>query len=196
MNSVRVVLAIVALLALPFGSVAAQGRAKPKPSTASTTAGECKDQQAATLARTTDAGHAPYGLDKKCDDPVPPPSTPPSGPHHINGLVYEDVDGNPGYDPFAGDLGIANVPVQLSWNGQVIASAVSAADGSFSFTGLGGTALQPASYTVCVSGPSGFVQVMPDPSAAGAPCGGAGYEVSFNSTIETGFQPLFGYLMQ
>ena len=66
MKSVRVVLAVVALLALPFGSVAAQGRAKPKPSTAGTPAGECKDQQAATLGRQTDAGRDVFGLDKKC----------------------------------------------------------------------------------------------------------------------------------
>jgi hypothetical protein len=197
MKNVRVVLAVVALLALPFGSVAAQGRPKPRVRPANEVAGECKDQQAATLARAVESGqNAPYGLDKKCDDPVPPPSTPPSGPHHVDGLVYEELDGNAGYDPFAGDLGIADVPVQLSWNGQVIASAVSAADGSFSFTGLGGTFLQPAAFTVCVSGPIGFVQVWPDPSAAGAPCGGAGYPVSFNSDIETGFRARFGYLLQ
>jgi hypothetical protein len=202
MKSVRVVLAIVALLALPFGSVAAQSRTgnsgKGSGQVRSAEVGiDCKDQHATALARDQADGRNPYGLDKKCPDPVPPgPSSPPSGSHHIDGLVYEEVDGNPGYNPFAGDLGIANVPVQLSWNGQVIASGVSAADGSFSFSGLGGTALQPATYTVCVSGPSGFTQVEPDPNAPGAPCAGAGYPVLFNSDIETGFAARFGYLMQ
>ncbi|HXO84548.1 MAG TPA: SdrD B-like domain-containing protein [Gemmatimonadales bacterium] len=81
MKSVRVVLAVVALLALPFGSVAAQGRPKPKARPANAVADECKDQQAATLAGKIEAGQAaPYGLDKKCGDPVPPPAPPPPPP--------------------------------------------------------------------------------------------------------------------
>ena len=206
MKSVRVVLAVVALLALPFGAVAAQGRAKPKPRTASEVSGECKDQQAATLSRANDAGHDPYGLDKKCPDAPPSgggggggggQNLPPTGTNHVDGLVYEELDGNSGYNPFAGDMPIANVPVQLSWNGQVIASAVSDAGGAFSFPGLGGTAVNPATFVVCVvSGPSGFSQVVPDPSAPGAPCSGAGYLVIFNNFIETGFPAQFGYLMQ
>ncbi len=61
------------------------------------------------------------------------------------------VDGLPGFDVFAGDLRVANVAVELSWNGQLIDSKVSDANGAFSFHSLGIT-----TYNVCVIPPSGF----------------------------------------
>jgi len=102
--------------------------------------------------------------------------------------VYQEVDGLPGFDVFAGDLRVANVTVELSWNGQLIDSKVSDANGAFSFHSLGIT-----TYNVCVIPPSGFRLVEPAP---GGPCGGNGYVAEFVSTIETGFPAVFGFVMQ
>ena len=139
MKGLRITLIAVALLALPFVAGAAQTRTQTRTQARSggirptDAASDCKDQQAASLARAQAEGHdAPYGLDKKCDDPVPPPPpppppapvppppppppapvppppppppppvpapppVPPPPPANINdiqGMVYEDIDGN------------------------------------------------------------------------------------------------------
>lgn len=201
MKSVRVVLAVVALLALPFGAVAAQGRAKPKPSTASTTAGECKDQQAATLSRTTEAGHAPYGLDKKCDvgsggggggdtgGGGPPVSQPPTGIHSAMGIVYEDVDGDGSQNLYGGELGLAGWTVQLYWNSQLVTSASTDAEGKYLFPNIGPGDL----WAVCVIPQAGYNRTQP---VSGDACGGNG--VTFimpNNSWVTWAQNNFGWML-
>lgn len=188
MKSVRVVLAVVALLALPFGSVAAQGRSKPKP-TSGSAATDCKAEHAAALARAEAEGHAPYGLDKKCSDPVPPPSTPPAGPHRSVGVVYEDVDGNGIRDMFAGEMGLAGWTVQLFWSGQLVTSATSDADGNYAFTGLG----NGDAWSVCVVPAAGYSRTQP---ANGSACGGNGVNFLINGSFETWFENNFGWMIQ
>ena len=188
----RVPLFVVALVAMPLAAGVAQGRGQEEST-------KCNADQAAAVARARAAGRqVPPGLAKKdCAQPVPPtpvpppPSEqPPSGPHHVDALVYEEVDGVPGFDMFSGDLGIQGVPVELHWNGQVIASAVSDVNGAYSFPGLG-----IATYDVCVGGLAGYNLVQPAPDNGG-PCSGAGYALEFKNTIETGFRAMFGFLMQ
>jgi hypothetical protein len=181
----RISLFVVALVAMPLVAVA-QGRGQEEST-------KCNADQAAAVARARAAGRpVPPGLSRKdCAQPLPPPSAqPPSGPHHVDGVVYEELDGVPGFDMFSGEMGMQNVTVELYWNGLVIASAVSDANGAFSFPGLGN-----ATYNVCVIGPSGFSLVQPAPGNGG-PCGGAGYVSTFTSTIETGFWAMFGFVMQ
>lgn len=214
MKSVRVVLAVVALLALPFGAVAAQSRggSKPKPraAAASEASTECKDQQAATLSRANDAGHDPYGLDKKCNDPVPPPpppppgtpppppppppgpppsDTPPSGIHSAVGTIYEDVDGSGAQDVFAGELGMAGWTVQLYWNGQLVTSATTDADGKYVFPNLG----NGSSWGVCVIPQAGYNRTQP---VSGSMCGGDGVAFAINNVFMTWQQNDFGWMLQ
>lgn len=197
MKSVRVVLAIVALLALPFGSVAAQSRGKGgkgSPVRSAEVASDCKDQQAAALARAQADGHSPYGLDKKCSDPVPPPppppAQPPTGVHEAAGLVYEDVDGNGAYDMFAGELGLAGWTIQLYWNGELINTATSDADGRYVFPGLGnGDQL----WWVCVIPQAGYVRTQP---VSGTACSGNGVAHSLNSPFMTRLETNFGEMIQ
>jgi hypothetical protein len=198
MKSVRVVLAVVALLALPFGAVAAQGRAKPKPSTASSTAGECKDQQAATLGRAVESGqNAPYGLDKKCDPvappvPVPPPPSdqPPTGIHAATGIVYEDVDGSGTQELYSGEFGFSGWTVQLFWNGQLVTSSTTDVEGKYLFPNIGVGSL----WAVCVSPQAGYNRTHP---VSGDACGGNG--VTFimpNNSYVTWAQNDFGWMLQ
>jgi serine-aspartate repeat-containing protein C/D/E len=93
------------------------------------------------------------------------------------GMVYEDLDGSGSRDPFAGELGIAAFSVQLRWNGQVLATTTSDADGNFEFDGLGNS-----TYSVCVVLQGGYMQTAP---TAGDGCGGLGYTFIFNSAFET-----------
>ena len=218
MKSVRVVLAVVALLALPFGAVAAQGRAKPKPRAASEVSSECKDQQAATLGKANDAGHDPYGLDKKCNDPVPPPppappppppppppapvpppppppppppsDQPPTGIHSARGVVYEDVDGNGSRDVFAGEMGLAGWTVSLYWNGQFVSSTTTDADGNYVFSNLGNG---DKAWWVCVTPQAGYTRTQP---VSGDACSGDGVVHFLNSPFMTWLQTDFGEMIQ
>ena len=196
MKSVRVVLAVVALLALPFGSVAAQSRGSTsKSKVRSAEVGiDCKDQQAATLTRTQTEGHNPYGLDKKCDPvqppvPVPPPPTeqPPTGIHKVVGFVYEDVDGSGRQDPMAGEFGLQGWVVELSWSGRAVATATSDANGYFEFPGLGNS-----TWTVCLIPQAGYNRTEP----VAGPCGGFGYEHVLNNPFQTFGQSNFGLMLQ
>lgn len=196
MKSVRVVLAVVALLALPFGSVAAQSRgSKPKARTASEVGSECKDEHAAALARAQAEGHSPYGLDKKCQDPVPPPPAdePPTGIHRAVGVVYEDIaemdgNGNGRFEPMAGEMGIAGWRVQLSWNGRVVAEATTDDNGAFVFPNLGNGTL----WSVCVIEQAGYVRTQPVPGTA---CGGPGYAFVLNGSFQIDADNPFGMQM-
>ena len=84
MKGRRITLIAVVLLALPFVAGAAQTRTQTRTQARSggvrpaDAVSDCKDQQATTLAQQQAEGHDPYGLDKKCPDPVPPP--PPNQP--------------------------------------------------------------------------------------------------------------------
>ena len=194
MRSVRIVLAVVALLALPFGSVAAQSRAKAKPSTASTTAGECKDQQAATLSRQADAGRPPYGLDKKCDvggggGGQPPAEQPPVGDHEAAGIVYEDLDGTGSYDMF-NDLPFEGWTINLYWNGQLVATTTSGADGRYVFAGLGNSTKD---WWVCIVPRAGYSQTQP---VNGTACSGNGMVHHLDSPFMTRLETNFGEMLQ
>jgi len=104
------------------------------------------------------------------------------------GIVFEDIDGNGVRDPFAGEMGLAGWSLELWWNGRVLASTTSDADGNFEFPGLGNT-----SYSVCVVMQAGYNQTVP---VGGSGCGGAGYSFSFNSPFETWSRNDFGMMLQ
>jgi len=69
-------------------------------------------------------------------------------------------------------MGLAGWTVQLLWNGQVINSATTDANGVYQFGSLGTT-----TYEVCVVPPGGYTQTAP---VSGSGCGGAGWAVAFN----------------
>lgn len=197
MKSVRVVLAVVALLALPFGSIAAQSRgSKPRASTASEIA-DCKAEHAAALARAQAEGHAPFGLDKKCSDPVPPPppppppsAQPPTGIHASTGIVYEDVDGDGSQTLMAGEFGLAGWTVQLYWSGQLVASAATDAEGKYWFPNIGPS----DQWAVCVIPQAGFNRTQP---VSGDACGGNGVTFTMpNNAFPTWAQNNFGWMLQ
>jgi hypothetical protein len=201
----RVPVLVLALLAMPIAAGVAQSRGKGKDQRvrAADAQSECKDQQAATLARANADGHDPYGLDKKCGDPVPapvpPPPTdvpPPTGVNRAVGVVYEDIAemdgiGNGRFDPMAGEMGLAGWTVQLYWNGRVVAEAVSDANGAFVFPNLGNAA---TGWAVCVVEQAGFVRTQPVPPVGNA-CNGAGYAFALTSTFPTDANNPFGMQM-
>jgi hypothetical protein len=195
MKSVRMILALLALSALPFVAVAAQGRGQEEST-------KCNADQAAAVARARAAGlQVPAGLAKKnCAQPVPPPApvpppppppseVPPSGIHRAWGIVYEDIDGNGDQDMFAGEMGLAGWTVELYWNGLMIGSRTTGADGSFSFDNVG-----VATYSVCVIAQGGYNRTEP---AAGNACGGAGYDFHvLDSPFVTWYERNFGMMLQ
>jgi len=213
MKCLRVTLIAVALLALPFVAGAAQTRTQTRTQARSggirptDAASDCKDQQAASLARAQAEGHdAPYGLDKKCDDPVPPPPpppppapvppppppppapvppppppppppvpapppVPPPPPANINdiqGMVYEDIDGNGSRDPFAGEMGLMGWVISLyDASGVLLSSATTDDQGNYAFVQL-----LPGRYSLCLTPQPAYVQTY---SGNGLGCGGAGW---------------------
>ena len=193
MKSVRVVLAVVALLALPFGSVAAQSRGKGKVRSAEVGT-DCKDQQADALARDQDAGHSPYGLEKKCPTPVdppapPPPSGPPTGMHSAVGTVYEDIDGSGDLNFFLGDMPFAGWTVQLYWSGQLVSSATTDDGGRYAFPNIGPSDL----WAVCVIAQAGYNRTQP---VSGNACGGNGVTFNMpNNSFPTHAENNFGWMM-
>jgi len=107
------------------------------------------------------------------------------------GIVFEDLDGNGSRDPFSGEMGMAGWSVELWWNGRVIATTTTDADGNFTFRNLG-----KATYSVCIVGQGGYTQTLPVPGT-GTGCGGSGYSFSFdNAAFETWSQNDFGMMLQ
>ncbi len=197
MVRLRVLLTVLALLAVPFVASAAQSRGNQKIRTQNEASLACTPDQAAALARARAAGHqVPVGLENKnCEPappppppPPPPPSSPPTGPHWVDGLVYEDVDGDGKFNMFAGEMGLAGWTANLYWDGRVIASAVSDQFGQYRFDGLANATL----YNLCLVEQSGYIRTQP---AAGTACGGAGYAFSFSSSIATQFPGFFGMML-
>jgi SdrD B-like domain len=168
MKSVRVLLSLLALLALPVVAASAQGNSDMA---------QCSPDQARQAARLrATGGHVPPGLAKKC--PAPPPAQePPTGSNEAHGFVYQDDDGNGSRDWFAGEMGLAGWTVQLNWNGRTIASTTTDADGNFVFAGLGS-----AAYSVCVVEQGGFAKTQPS---------GSCYSFEFTGTIATWFDAGF-----
>ena len=73
------------------------------------------------------------------------------------GTVYNDVLGNGTFD--GSDTGLSGWTVNLSdSSGTVIATAISAGDGTYSFSGIG-----PGSYTISEVAPSGWIITQPAP---------------------------------
>jgi hypothetical protein len=167
MKSVRVVLSLLALLALPMVA-SAQG---------SSGMAQCSPDQARQVARARAAGlQVPPGLAKKC--PVAPPADePPTGNNEAHGYVYQDDDASGSRDMFAGEMGMAGWTVQLNWNGRTIASTTTDADGNFVFAGLGN-----AAYSVCVVAQGGYSQTQPS---------GSCYSFEFTGSFATWFDAAF-----
>ena len=75
-------------------------------------------------------------------------------PSSLSGFVYNDANDNGVMD--SGEAGIAGVTVTLSGTndlGAVTATAVTAADGSYSFAGL-----RPGTYSITETPPAGYIQ--------------------------------------
>ena len=192
MKSIRMTIALLALTALPFGAVAAQGRGQDKPRA---TSDQCKPEHRAAIDRARAEGRpVPPGLAALCPDsppPPPPPSEepPPSGVHAARGTVYEDVDGNGVHDPFAGEMGLAGWTVQLLWSGRIVATAVSNADGNYEFPGLGNS----TAWAVCVVPQAGYVLTEAGNRLA---CGGNGATFALTSSFMTWNLQNFGGMIQ
>jgi hypothetical protein len=206
----RVPVLVLALLAMPIAAGVAQSRAKGKDQRvrAADVVSDCKDQQAATLARANADGHDPYGLDKKCGDPVPvlppppapvpppppapvpPPSSYPTGIHEARGVVYEDVDGSGSRDMFSGEMGLAGWTVQLYWDGQLVGTATSDADGMYLFPGLGNS---DKAWWICVIPQAGYARTQP---VSGDACSGNGMVHFLSSPFMTRLQTDFGEMIQ
>ena len=183
MKSVRVVLIVLGLSALPLMAVHAQSRGKGPRANSEVCASPAGN-----------SGKVPPGQAKKCPDPVPDPGPgqPPSGPHFASGTVFADLDADGAYSPFAGDTVLSGVAVQLKWQGVVIASASTDANGFYRFDGLGNTGTN--SYELCVSVPSGFTQGPPPAGGSYNGCGGTGYSFQFNSAFQAMFPGNFSML--
>lgn len=184
MKSLRVTLAVLALLALPFVAANAQGNSADN---------KCKNVATARSQGTASAAGlatAPGQLKKCPPDEPPPPSDepPPTGPHSIYVLVYEDVDGDGSWNMFAGELGLAAWNLQLYWNGRVVAEMATDGNGVYEFQNLGN-----ATYSVCVVPQAGYLQTQPAPGNA---CAGAGYEVALSGAFGTRFDRFFGFMLQ
>jgi hypothetical protein len=168
MKALRVVITLVAMLALPLVAARAQGRGKgvrPNSETCSTPAGN--------------SGKVPPGQAKKCPEPTPDPNPPPpSGSSFANGTVFADLDADGVYSPFSGDTVLSGVAVQLLWQGAVYKSATTDANGAYRFDGLGDTGTNL--WELCVSVPAGFVQGPAQPGGYTG-CSGTGYGFGFNN---------------
>ena len=92
--------------------------------------------------------------------------------------MFNDFDGSGDQDVFSGETGLQNWVVNLVWNGQVIASTTSDADGNFMFSGLGNS-----TYSVCIEMQGGFTQTSPNGSGTG--CSGFGYSFVFDYQFMT-----------
>jgi hypothetical protein len=198
MKSFRVLVAVVALLALPLIAVHAQSRGRGKGPRASSEVCASPAGQ---------SGKVPPGQAKRCPPPpvdstppdsTPPDSTPPdttppqptpppSGVNFASGTVFADLDADGVYSPFAGDTVLAGVALQLMWQGAVVASGATDANGLYRFDGLGST--DSASWAVCVSVPSGVTQGPPPPGMSYNGCGGTGYSFAF--PVSNPFQQAF-----
>ena len=277
----RVPVLVLALLAMPIAAGVAQGRGKQQRVRSASLESDCKQEHADALSRAVADGHAPYGLDKKCTDPVPPPppnqppaadftsicngldcnftstssdpdgsvasyawtfgdggtstlpspshtyaaggsypvsltvtdnqgaqssptsktvtvtvpppapEQPPTGPHQVRGVVFEDLDGNGVQNAFAGEMGLAGWTLTISWNGQVFATTTSDAAGNYVFADLGNTGT--GAFEVCLQVQPGYTQTSP---VGGTGCGGAGYSAPFNNSSMTWFRADFAEMLQ
>ncbi len=159
----RVPLMLVALLAMPLAVGAAQGQSGGNAN--ANADNRCKNSPQAGKNAASQGGAAQAAqaqLHKNCPAPVPPvpvpppPSSQPTGVNRALGMVYEEIDGNLGRDPFAGEMGLAGWTVQLIWNNQVVAEYTTDWDGAFHFDGLGN-----ATYSLCVIVQAGYTQAPP-----------------------------------
>ncbi|MDD4650980.1 MAG: SdrD B-like domain-containing protein [Methanothrix sp.] len=75
-------------------------------------------------------------------------------PSSISGMKFEDLNGNGAKD--AGEPGLAGWTIRLKKGATVVSSAVTAADGSYSFTGV-----SPGSYTVEEAAQAGWTESYP-----------------------------------
>ncbi|MFZ1828568.1 MAG: SdrD B-like domain-containing protein, partial [Candidatus Competibacteraceae bacterium] len=82
--------------------------------------------------------------------PPPPPPPPPPNNGAVTGVVYQDSNGNSVQDP--GETGLSGVTIELlDTNGNVVATATTGANGSYSFPNV-----TPGAYTVRETDPTGF----------------------------------------
>ncbi|HYT75540.1 MAG TPA: SdrD B-like domain-containing protein [Vicinamibacterales bacterium] len=105
-----------------------------------------------------------------------------------NGIVFEDLNGDGLRDPFAGEMGLEGWTVELWWNGQVLATATTDADGKYMFPNLGNT-----TYSLCLQSKGGYAQTLP---VGGTGCGGSGYTWTFSGTFQQMFPGHFGEMLQ
>jgi len=98
--------------------------------------------------------------------PVPPP--PPANINDIQGMVYEDIDGNGSRDPFAGEMGLMGWVISLyDASGVLLSSATTDDQGNYAFVQL-----LPGRYSLCLTPQPAYVQTY---SGNGLGCGGAGW---------------------
>lgn len=201
MKGIRVLVAVVAMLALPLVAAHAQSRGKGKGP---------RSNSDVCAAQAGNSGHVPFGQAKRCPAPpdstpqpppdstpadstppdtTPAPSQPPTGQNSAVGMVFEDLNGDGVRQMFDGEMGLAGWAVQLEWNGQVIATTTTDDNGNYSFGSLGN-----AGYEVCLVSQGSYSQTTP---VSGSGCGGSGFAFSFNSSFPAQTAPMnFGEMLQ
>lgn len=98
-------------------------------------------------------------------------------------MVYEEVDGIVGRDPFSGEMGLMGWTVRLYDAGGVLLAETTTGEtdpatmSNYSFPNLAN-----GTYSVCVVGQAGYTQTAP---LSGSGCGGLGYSFTFQSQLQT-----------
>jgi len=89
-------------------------------------------------------------------------------PGTVSGVVFNDLNGNGVQDPSEGGLGGVTVQLINPTTGAVVATTTTAADGSYTFTGV-----TPGSYIVRETDPTGFASTTPNNVPVSVPSGGS-----------------------
>lgn len=114
-------------------------------------------------------GNPISGTPRQANSPLPPPTT-----ATVGGYVFEDLDGDGRYEPWAGEAGIANVLVAMS-DGR---TRLTAQDGFYGWRNV-----PPGQYTLRQAQPIHTASTTPDEVAITLAAGDEHYDVNFGEVF-------------